>query len=292
MTAPSPFGRLEAALRTHPLGPKHLLLALLLAVSACGQEERKEDTAPVVDEGPAMSVEAEEGTVSAMACNGTPGEWNGCRGTGCSVCTELVAAFPYYFQNHPNCQPNSICYGQYYQCNSACPPPTEADRNYPANCNGTAGQWNGCRGTGCSVCAELVADYPCYFTNHPGCAENNICYGQYFQCNSKCPAPTQADRCYSPGPVCGDGTCSPGEEFSCSIDCGIVHCGDGICSPGEEDFCTQDCGIVWCGDGICSPGEEFNCNIDCGGGCPGSTCRDGSCCPSSGVCPDGRFCPL
>ncbi len=116
-----------------------------------------------------------------------------------------------------------------------------------------------------------MADYPCYFTNHPGCAENNICYGQYFQCNSKCPAPTQADRCYTPGPVCGDG----------------------VCAPSEVGVCDLDCGIVWCGDGICQPGEEFSCNIDCGGLCPGgSTCSDGSCCPSSGVCPDGRFCPL
>ncbi|MFP2908633.1 hypothetical protein ACLESD_26995 [Pyxidicoccus sp. 3LFB2] len=255
---------------THPLGPKHLLLTLLLVVSACGEEARKDEAPlPSADEAPAMSVEQEGGTVSAMACNGTPGEWNGCRGTGCSVCTELVAAFPYYFQNHPNCQRNSICYGQYYQCNSACPPPTENDRNYPANCNGTAGQWNGCRGTGCSVCAELVADYPCYFTNHPGCAENNICYGQYNQCNSKCPAPTQADRCYTPPP-----------------------CGNGICEAGEELNCPLDCGIVQCGDGICQPGEVFNCPLDCNNACPGSTCADGSCCPASGVCPDGLYCPL
>ncbi|QSQ19830.1 hypothetical protein JY651_31675 [Pyxidicoccus parkwayensis] len=254
-------------MHTHPLGPKHLLLTLLLVVSACGREEPKpEASMPPEADGPMMSVEDEGRTVNAMTCNGTAGEWHGCRGTGCSVCTELVAAFPYYFQNHPSCQPNSICYGQYFQCNAACPPPTEADRNYPAACDGSAGQWNGCRGTGCSVCAELVADYPCYFTNHPNCAENNICYGSYFQCNSKCPAPTQADRCYT------------------------TTCGNGICESGETTSCPSDCGT--CGDGLCQSGEEFTCPLDCEGTCPGSMCSDGSCCPSTGICPNGRHCPL
>lgn len=130
-------------------------------------------------------------TTMAQTCNGTSGQWQGCRGTGCSVCWELVNSYPYYFINHPACVPNTNCQGQYYTCNAACPAPSSAD----LQCNGTAGQWSGCRGTGCSVCSELVADYPCYFQNHPACQANSICDGQYFTCNVNCPAPTEADRC-------------------------------------------------------------------------------------------------
>ncbi|MFE8601588.1 hypothetical protein [Archangium violaceum] len=132
-------------------------------------------------------------------------------------------------------------------------------------CNGTAGQWNGCRGTGCSVCAEKVADYPYYFQRHPSCQKNTICYGLYYQCNAACPAPTEADR-YPPTPVCGNGICETNE------------------------VCAQDCGGTWCGDGFCDPNEtRYSCNVDCGSICQ-SYCSNGSCCPSSGVCSDGRFC--
>ena len=130
-------------------------------------------------------------TTTAQTCNGTFGQWQGCRGTGCSVCWELVNSYPYYFINHPSCIPNTNCQSQYYTCNAACPAPTSAD----LQCNGTSGQWAGCRGSGCSVCSELVADYPCYFQNHPACKANSICDGQYYTCNVNCPAPTEADRC-------------------------------------------------------------------------------------------------
>jgi len=122
-------------------------------------------------------------------CNGTSGQWNGCRGNGCNVCVEKVKDYPLYYHNHPACSINYICGGQYFQCNSNCPAPTSADL-----CNGTAGQWNGCRGNGCSVCEELVAAYPRYFINHPACQRNHACGGSYFQCNANCPAPTEADR--------------------------------------------------------------------------------------------------
>jgi hypothetical protein len=62
-------------------------------------------------------------------------------------------------------------------------------------CDGTSGQWNGCRGTGCHVCSELVASYPCYFQNHPKCISNGTCGGLYYTCNKDCPAPTAADQC-------------------------------------------------------------------------------------------------
>jgi hypothetical protein len=64
-----------------------------------------------------------------------------------------------------------------------------------AVCDGTSGQWSGCRGTGCHVCSELVASYPCYFQNHPKCISNGTCGGLYYTCNKDCPAPTVADQC-------------------------------------------------------------------------------------------------
>ena len=127
---------------------------------------------------------------SADQCNGTSGQWSGCRGNGCSVCEEKVADYPLYFFNHPACQRNEQCGGQYFTCNVNCPEPTAADR-----CDGTPGQWAGCRGNGCNVCAELVDEYKCYFKNHPKCSRNTTCGGLSFTCNENCPAPTEADRC-------------------------------------------------------------------------------------------------
>jgi hypothetical protein len=123
------------------------------------------------------------------SCNGTSGQWSGCRGNGCNVCLEKVQDYPLYYHNHPACAINYICGGQYFTCNSNCPAPTTADQ-----CNGTPGQWSGCRGNGCHVCEELVAGYPRYFINHPACTRNFTCDGQYFTCNAHCPAPTEADR--------------------------------------------------------------------------------------------------
>jgi extracellular elastinolytic metalloproteinase len=127
---------------------------------------------------------------TADACNGTSGQWAGCRGTGCSVCAEKVSSYPLYFKNHPACIPNTTCNGSYFTCNVNCPAPTTADQ-----CNGSPGQWAGCRGTGCSVCSEKVADYACYFQNNPLCNANATCGGLYFTCNENCPAPTERDRC-------------------------------------------------------------------------------------------------
>ena len=126
-------------------------------------------------------------------CDGTQGQWDGCRGTGCWVCSEKLVDFPRYLQNHPNCVKNDTCAGQFFTCNAACPAPTDADRDV-AMCNGTPGQWDGCRGTGCFVCSEKVTDYPLYFQNHPSCVKNDTCAGQFFTCNAACPAPTDADK--------------------------------------------------------------------------------------------------
>jgi hypothetical protein len=61
------------------------------------------------------------------ACDGTEGNWAGCRGHGCAVCVELVAEYPNYFVNHPFCVPNPTCENNYYTCNEHCPPPSAAD---------------------------------------------------------------------------------------------------------------------------------------------------------------------
>jgi hypothetical protein len=60
-------------------------------------------------------------------CTGTSGQWAGCRGTGCHVCSEKVAGFACYFVNHPKCVSNGTCDGQYFTCNQDCPAPTAND---------------------------------------------------------------------------------------------------------------------------------------------------------------------
>jgi hypothetical protein len=131
--------------------------------------------------------------IEVVECDGSPGQWNGCRGNGCLVCTELLADYPLYVQNHPGCVANSTCDGQFFTCNDRCPAPTDADRAQPQECNGTPGEWDGCRGTGCWVCAEQLQGYTHYVQNHPRCVVNTTCDGQFYTCNADCPAPTMAD---------------------------------------------------------------------------------------------------
>lgn len=131
-------------------------------------------------------------TSLSATCNGTPGQWAGCRGNGCAVCSELLTSAPCYLFNHPSCSRNDTCAGQHFTCNAACPAPSGADLTC-STCNGTPGQWAGCRGNGCAVCSDLVGTAPCYFRNHPKCTPNDTCAGQYFTCNAACPAPTPED---------------------------------------------------------------------------------------------------
>jgi hypothetical protein len=65
---------------------------------------------------------------SSESCSGSPGGWQGCRGTGCAVCTELVKDYPRYFVHHPSCGPNTTCAGIFGTCNANCPAPTSADK--------------------------------------------------------------------------------------------------------------------------------------------------------------------
>jgi hypothetical protein len=123
-------------------------------------------------------------------CGG--GDWQGCR-ADCAVCMDKLAEYPRYLQNHPQCPAGPSCNGTFGACDARCPEPTDADRDV-LECNGSPGGWNGCRGTGCWVCNELVQAYPRYAQNHPACIVNYTCSGQFYTCNAACPAPTEADR--------------------------------------------------------------------------------------------------
>jgi uncharacterized protein YkwD len=86
-------------------------------------------------------------------------------------------------------------------------------------------------------------------------------------------------------PVCGDATCSPGEDcLSCEADCGpcAATCGNDTCDADETcTNCPTDCGPCEpvCGDGTCeaagTPPESWGAGAaDCG---PCTSCGDGAC---------------
>jgi hypothetical protein len=133
------------------------------------------------------------GPVNRDYCEGTVGDWIGCHENGCSVCSELVTNYPLYYAHHPHCVSNDSCgSGPTGFCNASCPAPSVADE-----CNGTPGEWAGCRENGCEVCSNLVVDYPYYWSHHPSCAVNENCgsvTGYHGTCNALCPAPTAADK--------------------------------------------------------------------------------------------------
>ncbi len=134
-----------------------------------------------------------------LVCDGSgDGTWNGCRGNGCAVCEEQLGGYDCYFVNHPQCDLNTTCAGQFYDCDAACPEPTAAD---VCVCDGSGdGTWDGCRGNGCAVCEEMLEGFECYFERHPLCVLNTTCAGQFYDCDAACPAPTEADRCPDPDP--------------------------------------------------------------------------------------------
>lgn len=120
-----------------------------------------------------------------------PAAWAGCyAGQPCSVCADMIAAFPLYLRRYPHCESFYACdHNVHSGCSTDCPPPGDADQ-----CDGTLGNWEGCRGLGCYVCTELVADYPRYFVNHPFCVSNATCNNSYSLCSAACPPPGPADR--------------------------------------------------------------------------------------------------
>ncbi len=93
-------------------------------------------------------------------------------------------------------------------------------------CGPTAGSWAGCGEDGCSVCPSALAEFPCYFNNHPECRPADMCFGQLTTCNAgACPEPTPADRCNSV--YCGNGVCEPEEVSSTCMDCRSSGSGSG-----------------------------------------------------------------
>jgi hypothetical protein len=77
-------------------------------------------------------ISAQEELECQGAPHGTPdtARWDGCRGSGCWVCAEKVPTtqYPRYFENHPLCQRNTTCGGEYYTCGVNCPKPTAIDQ--------------------------------------------------------------------------------------------------------------------------------------------------------------------
>lgn len=145
---------------------------------------------------------------------------------------------------HPNwtgqkltCRPNCSSVGTMNDKTSS--------REWHHTCEGVTGMWQGCRGTGCSVCAELVANYPCYFLNHPNCTSNSACGGAYFTCSDACPAPTQADTC-NPPTCSATASCSGagGGSVSCNgtNDCFSVDNCYAYCD-GQYNYCPSPPGI-------------------------------------------------
>jgi len=133
------------------------------------------------------------------ASDGANDAWNGCNGSGCSVCDDHVAtSYPKYFDHHRNCSRNTACNGSYSRCSANCPAPTVLDTcdgipdDYP---DSSVPRWDGCRGSGCSACSDLIdGTYPKYFANHPECTRNTTCDGGHYRCSSSCPPPADEDR--------------------------------------------------------------------------------------------------
>jgi hypothetical protein len=64
----------------------------------------------------------------AGECSATPGEWQGCGADACAVCSDALADYPKYLENHPCCESTGSCSGAPSGCNAYCPAPSDDDR--------------------------------------------------------------------------------------------------------------------------------------------------------------------
>jgi hypothetical protein len=61
--------------------------------------------------------------------------------------------------------------------------------------------WSGCYNGGCSICTEVLLDYPYYLMRHPCCGPNTTCsVHEPRRCSPLCPPPTELDKV----PLCFD----------------------------------------------------------------------------------------
>jgi len=59
--------------------------------------------------------------------------------------------------------------------------------------------WSGCYNGGCSICTEVLQDFPYYLMRHPCCGPNTTCsVHEPRRCSPLCPPPTELDKL----PVC------------------------------------------------------------------------------------------
>jgi hypothetical protein len=64
-----------------------------------------------------------------------------------------------------------------------------------------AAGWNGCYDGGCSICTQVLIDYPYYLERHRCCQANATCSRhEPYRCSPLCPPPTELDK----RPVCFD----------------------------------------------------------------------------------------
>lgn len=82
--------------------------------------------------------------------------------------------------------------------------------------------------------------------------------------------------------ICGDGTCDPDEQCSCSLDCGTTPSTETDCSDGIDNDCD---GNIDCSDGDCSSSDEYCSSLPKGDPCMSNEqCQSGSCHPIKLTC--------
>jgi hypothetical protein len=87
----------------------------------------------------------------------------------------------------PTCDPTPEDAVQ-YQCRRREPSKEQCDEQ-------DVGGWNGCYNGGCSVCTEILIEYPYYLERHRCCHANATCgVHEPVRCSPLCPPPTELDK--------------------------------------------------------------------------------------------------